>query len=44
LGSFNEFGEEQTDADLVAEEIIFKHLKKSEVVKSAMSKENLKVE
>jgi fructose-1,6-bisphosphatase len=41
VGSFNEFGEEQCDVDLVAEEIIFKRLQECDVVKVAMSKEKL---
>lgn len=40
IGSLNAFGDEQTDADLHAEEICVKHFKKTEVVRAYMSKES----
>ena len=40
IGKYNAFGDEQTDADLKADEIIFDHLRNTEVVRAAMSKES----
>jgi len=40
IGEYNAFGDEQTDADLIANEIIFKYLKATGVVRAAMSKES----
>ncbi len=43
IGTLNAFGDEQTDADIKAEEICVKHFKKTEVIRSYMSKESLNV-
>lgn len=39
LATQNQFGKTQSDLDLKAEDIIFNHLRKSGVVKSAASEE-----
>ena len=40
IGTFNAFGDEQTDADLKAEEICVQHFQKTEIIRAYMSKES----
>jgi fructose-1,6-bisphosphatase len=42
LGTFSAFDEGETDADFIIEEIIIKHLKKTEVVRGIISKMSAK--
>lgn len=40
IGTFNSFGDEQTDADIFAEQVCIKHFKKTDVIRAYLSKES----
>jgi fructose-1,6-bisphosphatase len=40
IGTFNAFGDEQSDADIKAEEICVNHFQKTEIIRAYMSKES----